>query len=76
MGGSKANARKYTATRATFDIAQEGGQYPDIAWKGDFQLSFDSSFDPTFNFQVTAVKTLILYIVALVTFTCGIEFLY
>ena len=43
------------------DIAQERGQYPDIAWEGDFQLSFDPPFDPTFHLQVTAIETSILY---------------
>ena len=31
------------------DIARERGQYPDIAWEGGFQLSFDPPFDPTFH---------------------------
>ena len=65
VGGSKASTA-YTALL----------QYPDIAQEGGFQLSFDLPFDPTFHLQVTAVETSFLYIVGLVTFTCGIEFLY
>ena len=30
-------------------IAREGGQYPDIAREGGFQLSFDPPFDQTFH---------------------------
>ena len=33
VGRSKASAGQY------LDIAQEKGQYPDIAWEGGFQLS-------------------------------------
>ena len=36
VGGSKASAIAL--------IAQEGGQYPDIALKGGFQFSFDPTF--------------------------------
>ena len=43
VGGSKASAGQY------LDIARERGQYPDIAWEGGFQLSFDPTFDPTFH---------------------------
>ena len=53
VGGSKASAGQYIlycpAARAISRYCPEGGQYPDIAREGGFQLSFDPRFDPTFH---------------------------
>ena len=52
------------------------GQYPDAARGKCFWLAFDQSFDLPFNLQGAAIYNFILYIVDLVTFTCGIEYFY
>ena len=49
-------------------------QYLDIAREGGFQSSFHPPFDPTFDLKVVQHNTPVIYIVDLITFTCGIEF--
>ena len=39
-----------------------------------FQSSFHPPFDPTFDLKVVQQNTPVIYIVDLITFTCGIEF--
>ena len=56
------------------DIALAAGQYLDIAREGGFQSSFHPPFDPTFDLKVVQYNTPVIYIVDLITFTCGIEF--
>ena len=56
------------------DIALAAGQYLDIAREGGFQPSFHPPFDPTFDLKVVQHNTPVIYIVDLITFTCGIEF--
>jgi len=58
------------------DIALKPGQYVDIARERGFWSAFDQSFDLPFDLQGTAMYSFILYIVDLVTFTCGIEYFY
>ena len=41
-----------------------------------FQLSFDPTFDPIFHLYINYCNRNFIYIEGLVTFTCGIEFLY
>ena len=55
-------------------IALLRGQYLDIAREGGFQSSFHPHFDPTFDLKVVQHNTPVIYIVDLITFTCGIEF--
>ena len=57
------------------DIAQEGGQCPDIAQESDFQL-FWSTFWSNVSSLGYCNRKFNLYIFILMTFTCGIEFLY
>ena len=49
-------------------------RYLDIAREGGFQSSFHPPFDPTFDLKVVQHNTPVIYIVDLITFTCGIEF--
>ena len=43
---------------------------------GWLQPAFDQTFDLPFDLQGTVMENFILYIVDLVTFTCGIEYFY
>ena len=73
MGGSKAFAGQYILY-CPASSAFTAGQYLDIAREGGFQSSFHPPFDPTFDLKVVQHNTPVIYIVDLITFTCGIEF--
>ena len=54
------------------DMAREQRKYPDTAKEGGFQLSFD----PPLLSLGYCNRTLIIYIVGLVTFTYGVKLLH